>query len=199
MPYFIFPFLNLALQACGMGSVVRCSSWYGRGCAAPGQVGSSSWCLSATPQRTHRCVHADLPGWGCVGTRSFPWEWMTEQGNEKVDVGVVAPCQLPLRMEPNTSASWREGFASETWTHVGGTNTESKCLVTPFAWWCSRSSLEDTFSHSVCSRSPKPTFSVQAVSSFFSYLFLSLSIPFRLPEERVKISGHPINISWRNK
>lgn len=189
MPYFIFPSLNLALQACGMGSVVRCSSWYGRGCAAPGQVGSSSWCLSATPQCTHRCVHADLPGWGCVGTRSFPWEWMTEQGNEKVDVGVVAPCQLPLRMEPNTSASWREGFASGSMWEAQTQNLS--------VW--SLSLLGDAlgppwripFSHSVSSRSPKPTFSVQAVHSFFSYLFLSLSISFPTPRGKGKNQWSP--------
>lgn len=178
-----------------------CSSWYGRGCGTLGQIGSSSWRLSVPPHDTHRCVHADLPGQGHVGTQSFPWEWMTEQGSEKVDVGVMASCPCFWVQSPGfISASQQGGFASETPKPVGSTNIQFRHLVTLFAQWRVKPPWRTPFSCSVHSRGLKPTFCDLKVSQISPLTFPSpYPFPFPLQEERVKISGHSVNISWRNK
>lgn len=149
-------------------------SWCGRGCGTLGQVGSSSWCLSTTPCNTHRCVHADLPGWGHVGTQSFPWEWMTEQGSQKVDVGVMVSCQLPLRAEPRHLCESARGLC--LWNQEAhGKHKHNLGIWSLFAQWCSRSSV-----------GPTPTFCDHRVSQCFPLSFPLPSISFSTPRGKGK-------------
>lgn len=73
----LFIFLHLQSwlwSGMGQGLWFCCSRWYGKGCGDLGQVGSGSWCLSAVPCDTHRCVHADL-------LTEDVWELRASHGN----------------------------------------------------------------------------------------------------------------------
>lgn len=116
---------------------------------------------------------------------------MAGQGMEEADGGVMAPGQLPSTA-PVSLFVGKEDLPVK----AGSLNRQSKRLSLCLLGDAPSPPCRILSECSVNSLGPEPTFCAQTSQPVFSFSFSFLCpFPFPLQEERVRISGHSINIS----